>query len=386
MPYERSSCMKSDASALVSVIIPVCNVEKYLAQCLESICSQTHRELEVICLNDGSKDGSLAILREFEARDSRVIVVDKPNEGYGATCNRGLEMAHGAWVSVVEPDDWIDPVMYECMLSRAALVDVPVDIVKCPWIDVHDWDDPDTQYEQQCVLAHRLPNTTRPVTLADLPIMVEQHPSIWSAIYRRDFLNEYGIRFVPYPGAGWADNPFLIEVFCQARAIMTFDEAFYHYRCDLPGATYNHKKDAAVALPFDRWCDMTDILERLHVTDRGILEAHYMRGFNYIHGGIVDDGWENPIVQDGTRRVFSRMDADIVLGHPKLSPKRKRFYLEQMGITGRRVSVWPRLRYFSSEVAFFVRTNGVAGLAHKVGGFVGGKQIARARAKENAKG
>lgn len=75
--------MKSDASALVSVIIPVCNVEKYLAQCLESICSQTHRELEIICLNDGSKDGSLAILREFETRDPRVIVVDKPNEGYG---------------------------------------------------------------------------------------------------------------------------------------------------------------------------------------------------------------------------------------------------------------------------------------------------------------
>ena len=111
-----------------------------------------------------------------------------------------------------------------------------------------------------------------------------------------------------------------------------------------------------------------------------------MRGFNYVHGGIVDDGWENPIVQDGTRRVFSRMDADIVLGHPKLSPKRKRFYLEQMGITGRRVSVWPRLRYLSSEAAFFVRTYGVAGLAHKVGGFVGGKQVARARAKENAKG
>ena len=378
--------MKSDARALVSVIIPVCNVEKYLVQCLESILSQTHRELEIICLNDGSKDGSLAILREFEARDPRVVVVDKPNEGYGATCNRGLEMARGEWVSIIEPDDWIDPAMYERMLARAAMVDVPVDIVKCPWIDVHDWDDPSTQYEEQCVLAHRLPNTTRPITLADLPIMVEQHPSIWSAIYRRDFLNECGIRFVPYPGAGWADNPFLIEAFCQAKAIMTFDEAFYHYRYDLPGATYNHKNDSAVALPFDRWCDMTDILERLNVTDRGILEAHYMRGFNYIHGGIVDDGWENPIVQDGTRRVFSRMDTDIVLGHPKLSPKRKRFYLEQMGITGRRVSVWPRVKYFASEARFFVKSNGVRGLLRKVGGFANGKAIAARRAKENAKG
>lgn len=63
---------------------------------------------------------------------------------------------------------------------------------------------------------------------------------------------------------------------------------------------------------------MTDILERLHVTDRGLLEAHYMRAFNYIHGGIVDDDWENPIVQDGTRRVFSRVNTEIVLGHPKL--------------------------------------------------------------------
>ena len=100
----------------------------------------------------------------------------------------------------------------------------------------------------------------------------------------------------------------------------------------------------------------------------------------------MDDGWENPIVQDGTRRVFSRMDADIVINHPKLSPKRKRFYLEQMGITGRRVSVWPRVKYLASEVAFFVRANGVEGFARKVGSFVGGKRVARARAKENAKG
>lgn len=111
-----------------------------------------------------------------------------------------------------------------------------------------------------------------------------------------------------------------------------------------------------------------------------------MRGFNYIHGGILDDGWENPIVQDGTRRVFSRMDTDIVLGHPKLSPRRKRFYLGQMGITDRRVPVWPRVKYFASEARFSVRTNGVGGLARKMSGFVGGKLVSRRRAKENAKG
>ena len=98
--------MSSASTDLVSVIVPICNVQKYLAECLESILAQTHRELEVICINDGSKDASLAIMQTFAARDSRVIVVDKPNEGYGATCNRGLEMAHGqALLSAVRRSD-----------------------------------------------------------------------------------------------------------------------------------------------------------------------------------------------------------------------------------------------------------------------------------------
>ena len=75
-----------------------------------------------------------------------------------------------------------------------------------------------------------------------------------------------------------------------------------------------------------------------------------------------------------------------MVNHPKLSPRRKRFYLEQMGITGRRVPVWPRVKYFASEARFFVHTNGVAGLVRKVGSFVGGKLVSRRRAKENAKG
>lgn len=373
--------MQRNDNSLVSVIVPVCNVEKYLVQCLDSICSQTHRELEIICLNDGSTDGSLAILREFEARDPRVIVVDKANEGYGATCNRGIEMATGAWVSIIEPDDWIDARMYERMLACAAATDSPVDIVKCPWIDVHNWDDPSAQYEAPCSIMGRIKTSTAPFPLTAAPVLIEQHPSIWSAIYSRDFLNRKGIRFVPYPGAGWADNPFLIETLCQAEAIMYLDEAFYHYRCDLPGAMYNHKTESAVRLPFDRWCEMTDVLERLHVTDRGIINAHYMRGFNYVESAIVNDGWDNPLVQEGARRVYGRMNADTVLAHPKLSPKRKRFFLEQMDIPNRHVPVWPRVRYLAAETLFFLKLNGIRGLADKVSAVLAGRKIARDRAK-----
>ena len=122
--------MRNVDNQLVSIIVPVFNAEPYLAQCLDSILAQTHRELEVICLNDGSTDGSLAIMQAYAARDERIRVIDKQNQGYGATCNRGLEEARGAWISIVEPDDWIEPGMYADMLAFEATFNDPADIVK----------------------------------------------------------------------------------------------------------------------------------------------------------------------------------------------------------------------------------------------------------------
>ena len=105
--------MRNDSQALVSVIVPIYNVEKYLDQCLDSIEAQTHRNIEVLCINDGSTDGSRAIMAAHAKKDPRVRVIDKENGGYGQGCNRGLSLAKGEWVSIIEPDDWIDPTMYE---------------------------------------------------------------------------------------------------------------------------------------------------------------------------------------------------------------------------------------------------------------------------------
>ena len=85
-------------SPLISVIVPVYNVEKYLRKCLDSICGQTYRNLEILCVNDGSTDGSAAILEEYAARDARIKVFTQPNRGLSAARNTGLEHA------TVEPD------------------------------------------------------------------------------------------------------------------------------------------------------------------------------------------------------------------------------------------------------------------------------------------
>lgn len=98
---------------LVSLVVPIYNVADYLEQCLASIQSQSYTNLEIICLNDGSTDSSLALLEAYAARDGRIIIIDKENEGYGATCNRGIAAAHGSWVGIVEPDDYLEPSMVQ---------------------------------------------------------------------------------------------------------------------------------------------------------------------------------------------------------------------------------------------------------------------------------
>ena len=109
----------SENHELVSVVIPVYNAEATLDECLASIEVQTHPELEIVCVNDGSTDASAAIARDHASRDGRIVLVDKPNEGYGASCNRGVGVARGTWVAIVEPDDTLPPTAYEDLLSCA---------------------------------------------------------------------------------------------------------------------------------------------------------------------------------------------------------------------------------------------------------------------------
>lgn len=347
--------MRNDSQALVSVIVPIYNVEKYLDQCLDSIEAQTHRNIEVLCINDGSTDGSRDIMAAHAKKDPRVRVIDKENGGYGQGCNLGLSLAKGEWVSIVEPDDWIDPTMYEDMLAFASTFDEQLDIVKTPWTDICDWDNPKKQHPHRCSMKGKIQTSERPFTLSENPLLIEHHPSIWSAIYRRGFLEEKKIRFPEYPGAGWADNPFLVETMCQAEAIVYLDRAYYNYRRDLPGSTRHHKTAEAVERPFDRWDDMLDIIERLGITDERILAGHYVRGFNYAHGARYDDGMKNPLVVKRVHEMVAKMDPGIVERSEQISPFNKKFFAEQRGLPYNK----SRLAYLIEEFRFSCKTEGL---------------------------
>lgn len=330
----RTECSHRSKNAsehfpLVSVIAPIYNVERYLDQCLSSIRSQIHQNLEIICLNDGSTDNSLEIIQKHAAEDDRIIIVDKKNEGYGASCNRGISLAKGEWIAIVEPDDWIESGMYADMLAFERSTGAPCDIVKTPYWRIIAADTPD-QRKVNCSYRRRINPARQPFTLAEAPRLIRHHPSIWSALYRASFLKENDIRFHEIPGAGWADNPFMADTLLRAERIAYLDTPYYCYREETP-----EQEEASIKrnplLPIDRWNDVEDVVEELEVHDQRVVEEIYHRGLNNLELVISHVGRTDEVVA-AAKSALARMESDLVFESSAISPSCKRLYADILGI------------------------------------------------------
>lgn len=120
---------------MISVIIPVYNVEPYLRKCLDSVVNQTYKELEIFIIDDGSTDGSGAICDEYVKADKRIRVFHTENRGLSCARNLGLDEVKGEWIGFVDSDDWIEPDMYEVLLTRAK--ETGADVVECSFIRLY---------------------------------------------------------------------------------------------------------------------------------------------------------------------------------------------------------------------------------------------------------
>ena len=210
----------------VSILVPCYNVEKYLPQCLDSIVGQTLRDIEIIVINDGSKDSTLDIIKSYAARDDRIKVIDKENEGYGKSMNRGLDAATGEYVGIVESDDWVDTDMFENLVKIAD--ENNVDVVKSNFYRYT------TTGGEKNVKYNSLPdwNTNCVINPHEKTAIFFSSPAIWSAIYKRDFLVKNNIRFLESPGASFQDTGFNFKVFACAKRAWLTPHAWLHYRCD----------------------------------------------------------------------------------------------------------------------------------------------------------
>ncbi len=244
----------------VSVIVPIYNVEKYLRQCLDSIVGQTLKDLEIILINDGSKDNSLAIITEYAKKDARIKIIDKPNEGYGMTMNRGFDAATGEYIGIVESDDWIESNMYEILYKIAKTC--MVDVVKAGYIQFNDKTGGNkyrSLFSEQDV--------EQVINPREHPEVFTLVASIWSGIYRNSFLKENEIRFLESPGASYQDIAFNFKVWAMANSVYLTRKPLLHYRVGHTGQSVK-SKDKVFCV-----CDEFKEIERYMADKEGLFHA-----------------------------------------------------------------------------------------------------------------
>ena len=293
----------------ISVLVPIYNTEKYLKKCLDSIAGQTLKDIEVICVNDGSTDNSLAVAEEFAEKDPRFKVINKENTGYGNTMNIALEKASGEYIGIVESDDFAASDMFEYLysLSRSGTID----LVKGNFYDYYeDYNKPPRAYENK--ERNMIPDSMVPFILSENAQIQFGHPSVWSAVYRRKFINDNNIRFKEEKGGGWVDNPFFYETLCKAKSIIWTKRPLYYYRKSNPNSSSNLQIDPTV--PFDRMNDNLDILEENGYNDLPNKRCAYARAIMYANGAVKDFDYDKScgIIDECAKKLMRRLDSETI--------------------------------------------------------------------------
>ena len=206
----------------ISIIIPIYNVNKYLRECLDSIINQTLKTIEIICVNDGSTDNSLEIIKEY-IYDNRIIIINKNNSGYGDSMNQGLNIASGEYIGIVESDDFIDINMFENLYKITKKGDI--DIIRSNFYLY--WEKNKKEALNFKILKNLYNKIFNPMELQNIFLV---QPSIWAGIYKKLFLIKNNIKFLTTPGASYQDTSFFYKTLYKANKIFCTKKAFYYYR------------------------------------------------------------------------------------------------------------------------------------------------------------
>lgn len=231
---------------LVSIILPVYNAQNHLARCVGSICAQTYQNIEIIILNDGSKDQSLPVCEEFRQKDPRILLVDKANSGVSDTRNLGLKLASGKYVEFVDSDDYLDPDFTERLVSAAE--ENEADFVIAPYkmvipagaskpeqvldkiqdeLGVMSVARPPEVREYGFLPAGVYDKDTFALRLMDKPASYF-YSVLWNKLYRRDILTGNDIQFVSE--MRWAEDlVFNLRYIQYAERFVAIDKPGYYY-------------------------------------------------------------------------------------------------------------------------------------------------------------
>ncbi len=203
----------------VSIIIPVYNVEKYLRNNLTSVTNQTLKDIEIICINDGSKDSSFDIIQEFAQKDSRIVVINQENEGLSAARNTGIERATGEYIAFLDSDDYVDLDYYEKLYTTAIEHNAEISAAGI----IRKYSETKEKYR---IKYDTVEETTDVVEMFELS-NIKRYPSCWNRIYKKELIDRTNLRF--NEGKCYEDAAFSIRALNNCKKFVTVPKVIYYY-------------------------------------------------------------------------------------------------------------------------------------------------------------
>ena len=238
--------------SLVSVVIPVYNVEEYLKECLDSVVNQTYGDLEILLVDDGSTDGSSKICDSYAARDSRITVVHQVNSGLSAARNRGIDLASSKYITFIDSDDVIALNFIELLMNK--IESENADIAECDFLDFSS-DVPSADLNDFSTLK------TGMQSLHDLYDISARNVTAWGKIYKIELFSN-----VRYPVGKTHEDVFTTyKLFYFAKKIVQLKSRLYFYRKRSGSITASFNKKRLDIL--DAYCEINDFFVEHGVND-----------------------------------------------------------------------------------------------------------------------
>ena len=242
-------------NSLISVIIPVYKVEKYLDRCVESVVNQTYKNLEIILIDDGSPDNCPKMCDEWEKKDSRIKVIHKENGGLSDARNAGMDISTGEYIGFVDSDDYIDTTMYEKLLTK--LLETNSDVAMC------DYFEEKTNGERNgsgLILENLTGENIRKTML----YTTKEHicEAVWKFLYKKEIVIKFEY------GMWYEDVLFQLQVLKPTLKLAVVQEPLYHYIVQRDGAITNTYGEKQLQKRVEFLKRLLEILENLKEEER----------------------------------------------------------------------------------------------------------------------
>lgn len=278
---------------LISVIIPCYNVAKYLPKCLDSIINQTYKNLEIICVNDGSPDNCLEILENYKMKDDRIVIISQKNQGLSSARNTGIKCAKGEFIMFVDSDDWIDERTCEIAINKALSNDYDMVI----WNYVREFPNnslPKRIFNNEEIVfnkddvIHRLYRRTVGLYKEELsqPENADSIVTVWGKLYKAKIILDNKLQFVDLEEIGTSEDAlFNLEIYKYIDSAIYIPDCLYHYRKDNDNSVTSSYNDNLIR----QWDNLFSVIDN-HIKANNLDEAFCLALDNRICLSIIGLG------------------------------------------------------------------------------------------------